>query len=70
MRSRGDPERIYQAQRAGILRRLVDDERVPEAKANALIAAWERATAITGAERESPLYWDFAWDWIAERRKP
>jgi hypothetical protein len=37
MTRRGDPERIYQAQRAGAFRRLVDGERVNELGAEHLI---------------------------------
>jgi hypothetical protein len=65
---RGDPYRIYQAQRAGVLRRLVDGERVPVTKAERWLEEWEREAEAAGRDRREPRYWDDAWDWIAERR--
>jgi hypothetical protein len=68
MARRGDPELIYQAQRTGIFRRLVDAERVNELEAEHLITRWEREAALVGSERGSPRYWDHGWRWIAEQR--
>jgi hypothetical protein len=57
---RADPERIYQGQRAGILRRLVDGERVPQAKAERWLEEWEREAETTGRDRREARYWDDA----------
>jgi hypothetical protein len=40
--SPGDPERIYQAQRAGIFGRLTKNGRVDELDAEHWISRWER----------------------------
>jgi hypothetical protein len=65
---RGDPERIYQAQRAGIFRRLVDAERLDELDAEHWIARWERETEANGPGRGTTGYWDEAWRWIVSQR--
>jgi len=63
--------RIYSAQRAGMLARLIRNERVGELEAERLIAVWEQAAAEAGRDRASNAYWDDAWTWIeAQRRKP
>jgi hypothetical protein len=68
---RGDPERIYQAQRAGIFRRLVDAERANELDAEHWISRWEREAEASGQPRGGHVFWADAWAWIAEnRRKP
>lgn len=48
---RADPERIYQAKRAGFLARIAD--RIGHERAERLIAALERETASLGLQRES-----------------
>ncbi len=68
MTRRGDPERIYQAQRAGIFARLVQNERVDELDAEHWIARWEREAEATGRKRGSPGYWDDGWRWAAGER--
>jgi len=67
---RGDPELIYRAQRAGIFRRLMDQERVNELQAEHLIARWEREAEAIGRPRSAGSYWDDAWHWIEDQRKP
>jgi hypothetical protein len=64
----GDPERIYQAQRAGIFARLRDAERVNELDAEHWISRWEREAEASGRARDDH-YWSDAWEWIAERRR-
>jgi hypothetical protein len=66
---RGDPERIYQAQRAGILARLTQNERVGEVQAEDWISRWERHAEAEGIAH-GHAFWDAAWDWIAEQRAP
>jgi hypothetical protein len=69
MTRRGDPARIYLAQRTGIFRRLVDAERVDELEAEHLLARWERTAEGEGIEeRNGHAYWNLAWRWIAEQR--
>jgi hypothetical protein len=50
---RGDPERIYQAQRAGFLTRLTRSLRVRPDRAEALIADLERDAPELGLRRGS-----------------
>ena len=69
MGRRGDPERIYQAQRAGIFARLVQSERVNELDAEHWISRWEREAEVNGPAVGSQGYWDAAWLWIAENRR-
>ncbi len=68
MPRRGDPEKIYQAQRTGIFMRLVDGERLDRFDAEHWIARWEREAEAIGRPRGSTGYWDSAWDWIAAER--
>jgi hypothetical protein len=66
-----NPSRIYAAQRAGVLARLIRNERVGELEADRLIALWERSADEAGRDRGSNTYWDDAWTWIdEERRRP
>ena len=50
MPRRGDPERIYEAQRAGIFMRLVSYERLDGFDAEHWIARWEREAQATGRQ--------------------
>ena len=68
-RPRGDPERIYQAQRAGLFMRLVTAERLGSFDAEQWLAAWEREAEATGRERGSQGFWDEGWRWIGENRR-
>jgi hypothetical protein len=61
MPRRGDPERIYQAQRAGIFMRLVSAERRDQLDAEHWISRWE----VPGSQG----FWDAGWLWIAENRR-
>jgi hypothetical protein len=48
MPRRGDPQKIYQAQRAGVFMRLVQSERLDQLDAEHWISRWEReAEAIS-----------------------
>ena len=69
MTRRGDPERIYQAQRAGIFRRLVDAERLDKLDAEHWIARRERKAEDIGRPRGSTGYWDEGWRWIEGERR-
>jgi hypothetical protein len=67
MTRRTDPERIHQAQRAGIVRRPVDAERLDELDAEHWITRWEREPEEVGISRGTVGYWDEAGRWIAEQ---
>jgi hypothetical protein len=66
---RGDPERIYLAQRAGIFMRLVSYERLDRFDAEHWITALEREAEATGRERGSTGYRDEGWRWISGQRE-
>jgi len=66
--SRGDPERGYEAQRAGLFNRLVDEEHIGLLDAEYWLRAWEAKTDEIGRPRTSQGYWDEAWRWIAGER--
>lgn len=65
-----DTERIYQAQRVGVFARLTTQEQVNELEAEHLIAQWEHEAEAAGRAKGSPRYWDDAWTWIEDKRKP
>jgi hypothetical protein len=68
--TRRDPERIYQAQRAGIFGRLTQNEHVDQLDAEHWISRWERHAETEGVERTAVGFWATAWEWIAEQRFP
>jgi hypothetical protein len=68
MPRRGDPERIYQAQRAGILARLTQQERVNPQAAERWVVAWEGHAEEIGLYRAVVGFWDLGWEWIASSR--
>jgi hypothetical protein len=70
MPRRDDPELIYRTQRAGLLERLRDAERLDELDAEWWIARWEREAEALGRSRGSVSYWDDAWRWIQDQRQP
>ncbi len=51
--TRADPERIYQAQGAGVFLRLVNAERLDRFGAKHYIARWERHAEAEGPARGS-----------------
>jgi len=66
MSRRSTPERIYQSQRAGTIRRLTLDGELPQ-RAEAPVTAWESESAEDARERDGR-WWDDAWRWMAERQ--
>lgn len=66
---RGDPERIYQAQRVGIFARLNQQVRVNGRDAEHWISRWEREAEGRGLPRSMVGFWDQGWEWIAEQRR-
>jgi hypothetical protein len=67
MARRSTPDRIYQARRAAVLSRLVQDRRLSEHRAEALVAAWEVEGDSRGLERMTAAFWDDGTTWIAEQ---
>ena len=66
MSRRGDPARIFAAQRAGVRARLTGTGMQPET-ADRWLDAW----VLEAAGRELPKdgrYWQAGWDWIAAER--
>ena len=61
------PERIYQARRAAVISRLVQDRRLSEQRAEALVAGWEAEAEHRAAERYPPGFWSDAHVWIVEQ---
>jgi hypothetical protein len=68
-KGRGDPERTYQAQRAGIFVRLTQQGRVTGRDAEQWISRWEHEAEGRGLSRRVVGFWDQGWDWIAEQRR-
>jgi hypothetical protein len=58
MPRRGDPDRIYQAQRAGVFMRLVSAERLDQPDAEHWISRWEREAEANWPAVGSQGYWD------------
>jgi hypothetical protein len=65
---RADPERIYEARRAAIRNRLIDEHRMAPELAEQWIRAWEVDAIDRGIERHSSVFWDGAEAWVAEKR--
>jgi len=65
---RADPIRIYAAQRAGVLRRLVEAFAMTEERAEAAISAWEREATRCGVAPLEPGYWTTGEAWILDAR--
>jgi hypothetical protein len=67
MGRRSSPERIYQARRAAVLSRLVQERRLSEQRAEALVAAWEIEGASRGLERMTASFWNAGTTWMLEQ---
>jgi hypothetical protein len=70
MSRRPDPEKLYQAHRAGHLSRLQAEARLNPDKAEAWISHWETEAALRGLDRRSGEFWAPAWEWIAQKIGP
>lgn len=64
MSRRSTPERIYAAQRAGVVQRLTGEGELPD-RAEAKVAAWEARTVGDGRTRDGA-YWDAGYRWITD----
>jgi hypothetical protein len=67
MSRRPDPKRIYEAQRAGTLTRLIGEGELP-VQAEPLVAQWELQAAQDGLERDGR-NWDAGWACILSQRR-
>jgi hypothetical protein len=65
---RSDPERIIQARRIALRNRLIDEDRLPRALAEAWISAWEAEAARLGIAPGNE-YWTYGSAWIEEQRQ-
>ena len=63
-------QRIWDAQRSGLRNRLRDQWRIPEGRADALLAAWEAEALARGLPKLGDGYWAAAESWLAERKSP
>jgi hypothetical protein len=57
---KGDPERIYQTQRAGFLEGVVSRHEATRERAEAVVDAREAECGTLGLERGSPEFWSEA----------
>ena len=69
MPRRGNLERIYRAQCAGICNRLRDAERLDELDAEHWLSRWEREADANGPAVGSQGNWTAGWRWIAENHR-
>ena len=53
-----------------MVNRLRDVERMDELDAEDWITRWEHEAEGLGRSRSSPSYWDDAWLWIEDQRRP
>lgn len=64
-------QRLHEAHRAGLRGRLTGQFRLPEARADELLAAWDAEAASRGlVARANSGYWREAPDWITAQLRP
>ena len=61
-------DRDYEAQRVRVIRRLVMDQWLDEADAEAWVATWEGEARMLGRDRQALGFWDEGVRWIAVKR--
>jgi hypothetical protein len=69
MTRRADPDGIYHARRAAMVRRLADEAGLEDREAHAWIDRWEDEAATLGLDRHTRRFWEEADRWIAEQRR-
>ena len=62
-------EKNDQAQRAGILTRLVSEERLSASDAEQWMAPWVSHVDEAEIEFDGGRFWDEAWTWIVARKR-
>ena len=67
MAPRQNPDRIREAQRAGLRARMVDEWRVLPERADELLDEWEIEGATIGQGRMEPGFWTEGETWIKAR---
>ena len=67
MARRSTPDRIYKARRAAVLSRLIQERRLSEQRAEALVVAWEAEGDSRGLERMTAAFLDDGTTWIGEQ---
>jgi hypothetical protein len=60
-------QRIWDAQRTGLRNRLRDQWRLPEDRAERLLAEWESEAAVRGLSTLADGYWATAETWVTEQ---
>jgi aminoglycoside/choline kinase family phosphotransferase len=67
MGRRSDPERIFDAERAGVRARLTGTDRMQPETAERWLDAWVLEAAARDLPRDGA-YWNAAYDWITAER--
>ena len=67
MSRRSTPDRIYAARRAAVLSRLVQERRLSDQRAEALVSAWEAEGDSSGLDRMTAGFWDDGMTWIEQQ---
>jgi hypothetical protein len=68
MTRRADPVRLYEAQRAGMIRRLVEAFGYTDQRAEVLVRGWEREAERCGVRPLEAGYWTTGETWMLEQR--
>lgn len=68
MTRHGDPRLMYEAQKAGLHRRLVDANDIDELEASHWIEQWEHHAGAAGVAKGGDEFWDMGWQWIRAER--
>jgi hypothetical protein len=68
MKRRDDPRLVYEAQKAHLHRRLVDEVRIDELEASHWIEHWERHAATADVAKGGDVFWEEGWHWITTAR--
>jgi hypothetical protein len=67
MARRGDPERIFEAQRQGVRARLIGTDRMQAETADRWLDAWILEAATRDLPRDGA-YWNAAYEWMTAER--
>jgi hypothetical protein len=67
MSRRGDPERIFDAQRQGVRARLTGTDRIQPETADRWLEAWVLEAATRDLAKDG-VYWNAGFDWVIAER--